>query len=101
MEGYREHGGAGTSPGGVRALPLVVDVANADDVAEMIEKTVKELGRVDILINNAAFARGPDRVPTIELDDDIFQKVVDIKIRGTYLCTKAVAKVLIAQGTGR
>ena len=85
---------------GRRALPLVVDVANADDVAAMVEKTVKELGRVDILINNAAFARGPDRVPTVELDDDIFQKVVDIKIRGTYLCTKAVAKVLIAQGQG-
>ena len=48
---------------GRRALPLVVDVANADDVAEMVEKTIKELGRVDILINNAAFARGPGPCP--------------------------------------
>ena len=57
-----EHGGAGARPGR-RALPLVVDVANANDVAEMVEKTVKEFGRVDILINNAAFARGPGPRP--------------------------------------
>ena len=37
----------------------------------MVAETVRQLGRVDILINNAAFARGPDRVPTIELKDDI------------------------------
>lgn len=85
---------------GRRALPLVVDVSNADQVNEMVATTVKELGRVDILINNAAFARGPDRVPIVELDDGIFQKVIDIKIGGTYLCSKAVVKQLIKQGDG-
>ena len=85
---------------GRRALPVVVDVANAEQVYAMVEQTVNELGRVDILINNAAFARGPDRVPIVDLDDDIFEKVVDIKIMGTYLCSKAVIKHLIRQGEG-
>ena len=85
---------------GRKALPLVVDVANGEQVAMMAERTVRELGRIDILINNAAFARGADRVPTVELDDDVFQKVVDIKVTGTYLCSKAAAQVMIAQGQG-
>ncbi len=85
---------------GRRALPLVVDVTDPEQVALMAERTVHEFGRIDVLVNNAAFARGADRVPIVELDTDIFQRVVDIKIRGTYLCTKAVAQVLIAQGQG-
>ena len=85
---------------GRRALPLVVDVTSAEQVESMAERTVRELGRIDILVNNAAYARGPDRVPTVELDNDIFQKVIDIKVRGTYLCSKAAAKVMLAQGEG-
>ena len=46
---------------GVKALPLVADVTNKDDVQNMIDQAVKEFGRVDMLINNAAYARGPDR----------------------------------------
>ena len=85
---------------GRRALTMTVDVSDSGDVQRMVERTLDEFGRVDILMNNAAFARGPDRVPILNLDDDIFQKVVDIKIGGTYLCTKAVARELIRQGEG-
>ena len=58
------------------------------------------LGRVDILINNAALARGADRVPIIELPTDLFQRVVDVKITGTYLCTREAVKQIIKQGDG-
>ena len=85
---------------GRRALPLVADVTNPEHVLMMVNRTLREFGRVDILINNAAFARGPDRVPIVELDPDIFQRVVDVKIRGTYLCSKAVVEALIDQGEG-
>ena len=67
---------------GRRALPLVADVSNREDVQTMVDRTLEEFGRIDILVNNAAYARGPDRVPIVELDDDIFQKVVDIKVGG-------------------
>ncbi len=85
---------------GRRALPLIVDVTNRQHVQTMIDRTVEEFGRVDMLINNAAFARGADRVPILDLDPDIFQKVVDIKITGTYLCTKAFVQALKDQGHG-
>ena len=85
---------------GVRALPLVVDVADEASVDAMVSRTLEEFGRIDILVNNAAYARGPDRVPLLELDPAILQKVVDVKIRGTFLCSKAVARVLIEQGDG-
>ena len=85
---------------GRRALPLVADVTNRDHVKNMIDQTIKELGRIDILINNAAYARAEDRVPILDLNEDTFQKVVDIKITGTFLCTKGVVEHMIKQGDG-
>ena len=83
---------------GQRALTLTVDVTSREDVQNMIDRTVEEFGRIDILINNAAFARGADRVPILDLDEDIFQKVMDIKVTGTFLCTKAAISHMISQG---
>ena len=85
---------------GRRAVTIVGDVTDEADVDTMVERAMEEFGRIDILVNNAAYRYGPDRVPLIELDTDIFQKVIDVKVRGTYLCSKAVAKVLIEQGQG-
>ena len=85
---------------GRRAVPLVVDVTNRIQVEGLIEKTLEELGRVDILVNNAAYRVGEDRVPIVELDPDVFQRVVDIKVTGTYLCTKAALRPMIEQGEG-
>ena len=86
---------------GARALPLVVDVADTDSVQDMVERAIEEFGRIDILVNNAAYARGPDRVPITELPLDVFQKVLDVKVTGTYLCVKAVAPRMIEQGGGK
>ena len=85
---------------GRRALPVVVDVTKAEQVEMMVQQTEREFGRVDILINNAAYARGADRVPTVDLEPHIFQRVIDVKVLGTYLCSRAVAKLLIDRGEG-
>ena len=86
---------------GRRSLPLITDVSNAEAVRQMVERTLAEFGRIDILINNAAFARGPDRVPITELPLNIFQKVLAVKITGAYLCVKAVIPPMMAQGGGK
>lgn len=85
---------------GNRALTLVGDVANAGDVQRMVESTLKEFGRIDILINNAAYARGPDRVPVPQMEEGIFRRVLEVKIVGTFLFSKAVLPTLIKQGQG-
>ena len=85
---------------GSKALPVIADVSSLNDVQRLIDKTLNEFGRIDILVNNAAYARGPDRVPLLALDPKVFQKVLDVKINGTFYCSKLVAKVLIEQGEG-
>ena len=73
---------------GRKALPLTADVTNIEQVQAVVDRTLEEFGRVDVLINNAAFARGPDRVPIVELPPDTFQRVLDVKVTGTYLCSR-------------
>jgi 3-oxoacyl-[acyl-carrier protein] reductase/meso-butanediol dehydrogenase/(S,S)-butanediol dehydrogenase/diacetyl reductase len=85
---------------GRRALPLAVDVTNSAQVRAMVEQALAAFGRVDILVNNAAYPRGPDRVPIIELDEAVFRRVLEVKVVGTFLCTQAVAPAFIRQGTG-
>jgi|TARA_B110000263_G_scaffold144997_1_gene125808 3-oxoacyl-[acyl-carrier protein] reductase len=85
---------------GSKALTIIADVTNKSDVKNMIDQTIKEFGRIDILINNAAYARAEDRVPILDLDENVFQKVVDIKLTGTFLCTKGAIEHMIKQGDG-
>ena len=85
---------------GQKALPLISNVTSQKDVQKMVDDTMNEFGRIDILINNAAYARAEDRVPILDLGEDTFQKVMDIKVTGTFLCTKAVIKHMIAGGNG-
>ena len=85
---------------GVRGLPLIVDVSREKDVRRMIDSTVDEFGRLDIIVNNAAAPYGPDRVPVLDLTADVFKDVIDIKLMGTIYCSKAAARQMVKQGEG-
>lgn len=83
---------------GRRSLALTVDVADADQVQFMVESTMEEFGRIDFLVNNASAPRMLAWAPMAELTEEAWRRVLDIKLTGTFLCTKAVATSLIAQG---
>jgi 3-oxoacyl-[acyl-carrier protein] reductase len=85
---------------GRRCLPLVADVVNSADVQRTVAATVQEFGRIDFLVNNSAFARGPDRVPLLDLSEELWQKVLQIKLTGSFLMSKAVLPIMIKQGQG-
>jgi 3-oxoacyl-[acyl-carrier protein] reductase/meso-butanediol dehydrogenase/(S,S)-butanediol dehydrogenase/diacetyl reductase len=85
---------------GRKALPLVIDIRKADEDVRLVEETVREFGRIDILVNNAASSRGADRVNLVDLAEDEWRRVLEVNLTGTFLVTKAVARKLIDQHEG-
>ena len=85
---------------GRRALPLVSNVSDPDACAALVEQTVKELGRVDFVVNNAGAARGSDRVPVVELAVEDWRKVIDVNLNGSFYMSRAFGQKLIEQGEG-
>ena len=86
---------------GRRALTWVGDVSVATGVESLVSTVLDTLGRVDVLVNNAAYPRGNDRVPLPELDEAVWRRVLDIKLTGAFLLCKRVVPVMMRQGWGR
>ncbi|WP_027718920.1 3-oxoacyl-ACP reductase FabG [Desulfovirgula thermocuniculi] len=82
---------------GAEALFCKVDVTDRVSVEEMVKKTKERFGRVDILINNAGITA--DALLT-KMTDQQWDKVIDVNLKGVFLCTRAVAPVMIEQGYG-
>jgi NAD(P)-dependent dehydrogenase (short-subunit alcohol dehydrogenase family) len=85
---------------GVRALPLVSNIADEDDVQKMIDAAVAEFGRLDIIVNNAAAPYGSDRVSVLDMKAEVFKTVIDVKVLGTFYACRAAVVQMIKQGEG-
>jgi len=83
---------------GIKAAAIVGDVRNAEDVKNMISKAVDTFGGVDILINNAGITKDK---PMAMMSEDDWDTVLDINLKGCFLCTKAAAKLMIKKRYGR
>jgi len=83
---------------GANILPLQVDVSNVEAVDSMVKTAIDQLGRVDILVNNAGIVRDGLLVRMKEADWD---SVMAINLKGTFNCTKAVARPMMKQRAGR
>ena len=86
---------------GRRALTFTGDVSQAATARRLVETTVKELGRLDVLVNNAAYPRGNDRVPISQLDESIWRKVLEVKLTGAFLLCQQVVPIMTKQTWGR
>ena len=83
---------------GKRALPVSCDVADQKSVDQMVKRTLDEFGKINILITSAGIAM---RAPAEEFPIQDWQKVMDVNVKGTYLCCQAAGKVMIKQGGGK
>jgi NAD(P)-dependent dehydrogenase (short-subunit alcohol dehydrogenase family) len=82
---------------GRRSLAVRVDVSKKTDVDSFINRVEDELGPVNILVNNAGLARGP---VLIEQTEEQYQEIMDINLKGSYLCAQAVGKRMIERKSG-
>ncbi len=74
-----------------------VDVTDPESVQHMVDKTLETYGRIDILVNNAGVLR--DRT-LLKMTHEDFDFVINVNLRGVFNCTKAVAPVMVEQGSG-
>lgn len=80
-----------------RALAIKTDIAIKGEVDSMIAKTLNEFGTIDILVNNAAINI---MRPLIELREDGWDKVMNVDLKGYFLCSQAAAKTMIEKRSG-
>ena len=85
---------------GRQSLGVTGSVADSGDVEQMVQEALDKFGRIDILVNNAAAPAGPDRAPVIELDEHAFDLVQTVNVKGTFLCSRAVARHMVQRGDG-
>ncbi|MBI4233663.1 MAG: SDR family oxidoreductase [Chloroflexi bacterium] len=81
-----------------RALSLHADVSRARQVRALVETTVAELGRIDILVNNAQVAFGK---PFAEVSLKEMQRIMELNVTSVFLCCQEVGKQMLKQGSGR
>ncbi len=83
---------------GVRTLAVTTDVAKPADVDALIKATISEFGQIDVLVNNAGITRDNLSIRMSENDWDL---VLDINLKGTFLCSQAAAKEMMKRRFGR
>ena len=79
---------------GGRALAVEADVSDGTAVQRMVEQIEAELGTVDVLVNNAGIET---IIPFLEMTEQQYQRVLDVNLKGEWLCAQAVVKRLVAR----
>jgi NAD(P)-dependent dehydrogenase (short-subunit alcohol dehydrogenase family) len=80
------------------AVAIVTDITKKRQVREMVQKTLKQLKKIDILINNAGIVA---KNWVIDLTEEVWNKVMDTNIKSVYLCSQAVLPHMIQRHYGR
>jgi meso-butanediol dehydrogenase/(S,S)-butanediol dehydrogenase/diacetyl reductase len=83
---------------GGKCVPVKTDVSKRAEVRQLVEKTVSELGRIDVLVNNAGRAAFQ---PLMEITDEDWDRILDTNAKGVFICIQEVARQMIKQKSGK
>ena len=83
---------------GRRTIRCVSDVGDQESLEELLDETVGALGKADILVNSAGITK---RAPTLDLEDDDWNAIIETNLNGTFRACKVFGKHMIANGYGR
>ena len=83
---------------GGEVLICIADVCKKSDVEKMVKQTIEKFGRLDILVNNAGINRDSFAK---KMSEEQWDKVIDINLKGTFLCAQAALDPMIEQNSGR
>ncbi|MEN8245354.1 MAG: 3-oxoacyl-ACP reductase family protein [Thermodesulfobacteriota bacterium] len=83
---------------GTAAIAVKADVALKSDVELLVGKAVEAFGKLDILVNNAGFTRP---AMMVKMEEDQWDQVVDIHLKGAFLCSQAAGKLMKEQKSGK
>jgi NAD(P)-dependent dehydrogenase (short-subunit alcohol dehydrogenase family) len=84
---------------GKKAIAIPAHVGKKEDVGRLVQRILGEYGRIDILVNNAG--ANPILSTMVDLEEEAFEKVLEVNLKGAFLMSQAVAKEMIKQGGGR
>ena len=82
---------------GVPVYGISPDLTSLASVREAFEKVAAEFGRIDILVNNAGVS---ERTPFTAYTEELYDKVIDLNVKGVFTCSKAAADIMVEQGSG-
>ena len=82
---------------GRRATAVRANIAQRDEVDAMFERLIDDFGRIDILVNNSAI---DPVIPFLDMTDEQWDRVIDINLKGSYMCSQAAAKLMVEAGGG-
>ncbi|MDI3535152.1 MAG: hypothetical protein PWQ82_1517 [Thermosediminibacterales bacterium] len=83
---------------GSKAVPVAFDITKIEDVNKLVEKTMSEFGKIDILVNAAGMNI---RKPAVEVTESDWDYLMSVQLKGVFFTTQAVAKVMIKQKKGK
>ncbi len=84
-----------------RAVAITTDISSEDDTAAMAEMAMSTFGRIDGLINNASLMSTLERKPWHEIDITEWDRVMEVNLKGMFLCCRAVYRHMKEQGKGK
>jgi len=82
---------------GVKCFVKKVEVRNRDEINTFVQETKDKFGRIDVLFNNASVWL---RKPFLQISEDEWNLALDVNLKGPFLCSQAVAPIMLEQGKG-